>query len=53
MADDREFWKKIANGNANAFDAWYRTNVTQANPQRKAELKDLLARADLDAMEVD
>jgi len=24
LSDDRELWKRIANGNADAFDAWYR-----------------------------
>ncbi len=39
MADDREFWKKIANGNANAFDAWYRDTA----PRLQIFLRHLLA----------
>lgn len=27
MSDDQELWKRIANGNADAFDVWYRENA--------------------------
>jgi RNA polymerase sigma-70 factor, ECF subfamily len=37
--DHRELWKKIANGNAEAFDTWYRETA----PRLRAFLRHLLA----------
>ena len=39
MFDDRELWKKIANGNADAFDTWYRETA----PRLRVFLRHLLA----------
>lgn len=39
MFDDRELWKRIANGNADAFDVWYRETA----PRLRAFLRHLLA----------
>ena len=38
MFDDRELWKKIANGNAEAFDTWYRETA----PRLRVFLRHLL-----------
>lgn len=38
MFDDRELWKRIANGNADAFDMWYRENA----PRLRVFLRRLL-----------
>ncbi|MGA8185978.1 MAG: RNA polymerase sigma factor [Terriglobia bacterium] len=39
MSDDRELWKRIASGNADAFDAWYRETA----PRLRSFLRHLLA----------
>jgi RNA polymerase sigma-70 factor (ECF subfamily) len=39
LFDDRTLWKKIANGNADAFDAWYRETA----PRLRVFLRHLLA----------
>jgi RNA polymerase sigma-70 factor (ECF subfamily) len=39
LSDDRELWKKIANGNGDAFDAWYRETA----PHLRVFLRRLLA----------
>ena len=39
MVDDREIWKKIANGSADAFDTWYRETA----PRLRVFLRHLLA----------
>jgi len=38
LFDDRELWKKIANGNADAFDTWYRETA----PRLRLFLRHLL-----------
>jgi len=38
LFDDRELWKKIANGNAEAFDTWYRETA----PRLRVFLRHLL-----------
>jgi len=38
LFDDRELWKKIADGNADAFDTWYR----EAAPRLRVFLRHLL-----------
>ena len=47
MADDREIWKRISQGNADAFDAFYRENAPRllvflrqvyANPQAAEDI---------------
>jgi RNA polymerase sigma-70 factor (ECF subfamily) len=38
LFDDRELWKKIANGNADAFDTWYRETA----PRLRVFLRHLL-----------
>ncbi len=39
LFDDRELWKKIANGNAEAFAAWYRETA----PRLRVFLRHLLS----------
>ncbi len=39
MSDDHELWKRIASGNAEAFDAWYRETA----PRLRSFLRRLLA----------